>query len=102
MLVDFLKAWESVKVSRRLRKQWVKTPHCVWWSIWKEQKGRCFEGKERGLVHFVFLFLGLLFFRLTKVYPDSIVSFLDFLEEFFLGVLCDYFLELLGVYLYTS
>lgn len=43
-------------------------------------EGQMFEGKD----------------RLTKVYPDSIVSLLDFLEEYFLGVLCDYFLELLG------
>ena len=57
---------------------WGAIPHCIVWTIWREQNNRIFEGEERSIIELKCIFILSLFEWITALSGLSISSLLDF------------------------
>lgn len=57
-----LQVWAGDKLGREIQRRWSVIRFCLQYTIWRERSGRCFQGKERPIVHIHYLFLGLYIF----------------------------------------
>lgn len=46
---DLLSCWIRRGGSKTQKKWWRIIPACIWWTIWKERNGRCFENKTNSI-----------------------------------------------------
>ena len=44
---DLMSYWMKRGGSKSQKKWWRIIPSCIWWSVWRERNGRCFEDKIR-------------------------------------------------------
>lgn len=49
---DLMSCWMKRGGSKSQKKWWRIVPSCIWWSVWRERNGRCFEDKIKS-VHYV-------------------------------------------------
>ncbi|KAG5574498.1 hypothetical protein H5410_054632 [Solanum commersonii] len=64
---DLLSCWISRGGSKSQKRWWKLIPSCVWWSIWKERNGRCFEDRSNS-IHKV---------KWNCIFHDGIVNFMS-------------------------
>jgi len=46
---DLLSCWIRRGGSKSQKRWWKLIPSCVWWSVWKERNGRCFEDRSNSI-----------------------------------------------------
>lgn len=46
---DLLSCWIGGGGSKSKKKWWRLIPSCIWWTIWWERNGRCFENKVNSI-----------------------------------------------------
>jgi len=46
---DLLSCWIRRGGSKSQKKWWRIIPACIWWSVWKERNGRCYENKSNSI-----------------------------------------------------
>ncbi|WMV42602.1 hypothetical protein MTR67_035987 [Solanum verrucosum] len=46
---DLLSCWIRRGASKSQKKWWRIIPACIWWSIWEERNGRCYENKSNSI-----------------------------------------------------
>ncbi|WMV52346.1 hypothetical protein MTR67_045731, partial [Solanum verrucosum] len=58
---------------------WELIPACIWWSLWKERNGRCFEDKRNNIQKIRMNCLSLLYFWCKQDMMGDIELFDDFI-----------------------
>ena len=69
-VVEMLECWQGNFGKHRNCLIWRVVPHCLIWSIWREQNGRSFEDCERSYVE-----IKLFFLRSLREWVDGWGSF---------------------------
>ncbi|KAG5612411.1 hypothetical protein H5410_023692 [Solanum commersonii] len=59
---EVLTHWQGVGKRGSKEDWWKNIPACIWWTLWKERNGRCFEGKVSSPEEIKMRCLSLLYF----------------------------------------
>ncbi|KAG5577465.1 hypothetical protein H5410_057599 [Solanum commersonii] len=46
---DLLSCWIRRGGCKTQKRWWKLIPSCIWWSVWRERNGRCFEDKSNSI-----------------------------------------------------
>ncbi|WMV07056.1 hypothetical protein MTR67_000441 [Solanum verrucosum] len=76
---DLLSCWIRRGGSKSQKKWWKMIPSCIWWTIWRERNGRCFEDKSKSINDVKWNCLVSLFFWCEENYIEEVDDFVDFL-----------------------
>lgn len=76
-ITEVLLSWEETGVGLIHRGRWRMVPACVWGTIWKERKSRCFEDVSSSLQRIKLNCFRLLCFWSNKSYIEDIASMMD-------------------------
>lgn len=74
---DLMSCWMKREGSKSQKKWWRISLSCIWWSVWRERNGRCFEDKIRSVHDVKWNCLETLFFWCKQ---NCIVEFLGALQ----------------------
>ncbi|KAG5596520.1 hypothetical protein H5410_037752 [Solanum commersonii] len=59
---EVLTHWQGIGKRGSKENWWKNIPACIWWTLWKERNGRCFEGKVSSPEEIKMRCLSLLYF----------------------------------------
>ncbi|XP_042967635.1 probable uridine nucleosidase 2 isoform X1 [Carya illinoinensis] len=76
-VVDFLVCWQGAAGSRRNIEEWRMIPLCLFWCLWLERNGRCFEDRERTRME-----LRDFFFNTLNFWANNLLRDINFCNVF--------------------
>jgi hypothetical protein len=79
---ELIEGWFGGLPKHRLSRIWNIVPHCLMWSLWREQNLRTFEDSETSLTDLKMQFFRMLFEWTQAMNCFSFSSFHDFLISF--------------------
>jgi mannosylglycoprotein endo-beta-mannosidase len=79
-VVDVLRCWRRKFEDLNALVIWKMIPACIWWCLWRERNGRCFEDRVESLVRLGGFVLHSLFLWANSVLGCPFVGFPDFIS----------------------
>ncbi|KAG5625681.1 hypothetical protein H5410_010899 [Solanum commersonii] len=78
---EVLTHWQGIEKRGSKEDWWKNIPGCIWWTLWKERNGRCFEGKVSGPEEIKMRCLSLLYFWCKQNLVGEVDSLVEFKSQ---------------------
>jgi len=78
---EVLTHWQGIGKRGSKEDWWKNIPACIWWTLWKERNGRCFEGKVSSPQEIKMRCLSLLYFWCKQNLVGEVDSLVEFKSQ---------------------
>ncbi|KAG5584231.1 hypothetical protein H5410_044665 [Solanum commersonii] len=78
---EVLTHWQGIGKRGSKEDWWKNIPACIWWTLWKERNGRCYEGKVSSPQEIKMRCLSLLYFWCKQNLVGEVDSLVEFKSQ---------------------
>ncbi|WMV11609.1 hypothetical protein MTR67_004994, partial [Solanum verrucosum] len=78
---DLLSCWMKRGGSKSQKKWWRIIPQCIWWTVWRERNGRCYEDRSNSIQKVKWNCIISFYFWCKEVGLEDIDQFVDILRS---------------------
>ncbi|KAG5601266.1 hypothetical protein H5410_032636 [Solanum commersonii] len=79
---DLLSCWIRREGNKTQKRWWRVIPSCIWWTVWEERNGRCFEDRFNSMQKIKENCITNFHFWCKEGHTDDAIQLLDFLGSF--------------------